>query len=250
MPRPHRRRPLASAAGALVLIDGLIAGRSPGAVEAAADRLRIVVLAHMVSAAFPDADPRVVEGERRALAKRATRDRDERVDPVRAGRDATSFRRTGSSSRSPGSDDAPVGDRNARRRCAPVRRRRRTAQGAGRPDRGAGSCSTRDAGWTCTIAGSLDACPDYADRVATLAAEAGIGDRDHADGRAHRGRARPRLSAHRPRGGAIARGELRHGHRGCAAARHPGRRQPRGRDPADRRSPAQRSSCHRVSRAL
>ena len=31
--------------------------------------------------------------------------------------------------------------------------------------------------WTCTIAGSLDAHPDFADHVATLAADAGLGDR-------------------------------------------------------------------------
>ena len=53
--------------GALVLIDGFIATRSPEAVEDAADRLRMVVLAHMVSAAFPDADPEAVDGERRSL---------------------------------------------------------------------------------------------------------------------------------------------------------------------------------------
>ena len=59
-------------AGALVLVDGLVAGRSPAAIEAAADRLRIVVLAHMVSAAFPDADPR--DGGGRASSARAARD--------------------------------------------------------------------------------------------------------------------------------------------------------------------------------
>ena len=34
-----------------------------------------------------------------------------------------------------------------------------------------------DETWTCTIAGSLDTCPDYADRVAARADAAGIGDR-------------------------------------------------------------------------
>jgi glycosyltransferase involved in cell wall biosynthesis len=53
--------------GGLVLIDGLVAGLSADAVAAETGRLRIVVLAHMVSEAFPDADPSVVEGERRAL---------------------------------------------------------------------------------------------------------------------------------------------------------------------------------------
>ena len=53
--------------GALVLVDGLVAGRVARGGRGRGGRLRIVVLAHMVSAAFPDADPRAVEGERRAL---------------------------------------------------------------------------------------------------------------------------------------------------------------------------------------
>lgn len=53
--------------GGLVLIDGLVAGLSADAVTAETGRLRVVILAHMVSEAFPDAEPSVVEGERRAL---------------------------------------------------------------------------------------------------------------------------------------------------------------------------------------
>lgn len=53
--------------GGLVLIDGLVAGRVPDELESSATRLRIVVLAHMVSASFPGADPRAVEDECRAL---------------------------------------------------------------------------------------------------------------------------------------------------------------------------------------
>ena len=57
--------------GALVLLDGLVATSSPEAVEDAAGRLRIVVLAHMVEASFPDADPR----GRRAPERDPVRDR-------------------------------------------------------------------------------------------------------------------------------------------------------------------------------
>ena len=53
--------------GEIVLVDGLVAGRAPAAIEGSAVRLRIVVLAHMFSAAFPGADPGVIDGEQRAL---------------------------------------------------------------------------------------------------------------------------------------------------------------------------------------
>ncbi len=51
----------------LVLIDGLVAGRVPDELEREASRLRLVVLAHMVSASFPSADPRTIQDECRAL---------------------------------------------------------------------------------------------------------------------------------------------------------------------------------------
>jgi len=50
-----------------VLVDGLVAAWHPRAVERAASRARVVVLAHMVSSAFADADAAHVEGERRSL---------------------------------------------------------------------------------------------------------------------------------------------------------------------------------------
>ncbi|MRH30084.1 glycosyltransferase [Microbacterium sp. SYP-A9085] len=57
----------AAPAGALVLVDGLAAGWAADEVVAAARRLRIAVLAHMVVAAFPDAGPVAVAAERRVL---------------------------------------------------------------------------------------------------------------------------------------------------------------------------------------
>ncbi len=162
-------------AGALALVDGLIAGRSPGAVEAAADRLRIVVLAHMVSAAFPGADPQVVEGEHRALrsarlviaTSQWTRAELARRDVVPPDRVVVA---------NPGSADAPVATGTPAGGAL-------LCVGVVAPHKGqdvlieALALLDGDADWTCTIAGSLDACPDYADRVATLAAEADIGDR-------------------------------------------------------------------------
>ncbi|WP_019180722.1 glycosyltransferase family 4 protein [Microbacterium yannicii] len=55
--------------GDLVLVDGLIATRAPSSIEAAAGRLRIIVLAHMAAGAFDDSDPHAIDGERRALAR-------------------------------------------------------------------------------------------------------------------------------------------------------------------------------------
>jgi len=54
--------------GARVLVDGLVAGWAPAAVEDAAERVRLTLLAHMVTAAFPDATDAAIEAERRALA--------------------------------------------------------------------------------------------------------------------------------------------------------------------------------------
>ncbi|WP_349428486.1 glycosyltransferase family 4 protein [Microbacterium sp. LWS13-1.2] len=51
----------------LVLVDGLVAGWVPAALEEEASRLRLVMLAHMVVAAFPDATAAAVDAERRAL---------------------------------------------------------------------------------------------------------------------------------------------------------------------------------------
>ncbi len=120
----------------LVLIDGLVAGRSADAVVAESGRLRVVVLAHMVSEAFPDADPTAAEGERRALGAArlivATSDwtRTQLVSRGIAPADRIRVAR-------PGTDAAPTAARHSTRRCPALRGRRRTAQGSGRADRGA-----------------------------------------------------------------------------------------------------------------
>ena len=161
--------------GALVLVDGLVATGAPSAVEAAADRLRIVVLAHMVSAAFPDADPRDIDGERRSLrcARRViatsewTRSELARLRVVPSDRVDVA---------PPGSDHAPVAsgtETGGAFLCV----------GVVAPHKGqdllveALSTLSGSDDWTCTIAGSLDARPDFADRLAARVADTGLGDR-------------------------------------------------------------------------
>ncbi|WP_457100370.1 glycosyltransferase family 4 protein [Microbacterium sp. P5_E9] len=161
--------------GALVLIDGLVATGSPEAVESAAGRLRIVVLAHMVSAAFPDADPQGIDRERRALraahrviatsewTKRELVRRGlapaDRIDVATPGADAAVF--------SPGT---PSG-------------RALLCVGVVAPHKGqdtlveALAALAAQPEWTCTIAGSLDARPDFAERITARANEAGVAHR-------------------------------------------------------------------------
>lgn len=159
----------------LVLVDGLIASSAPAAVEAAADRLRIVVLAHMVSAAFPDADPRTVDGEQRSLrsARRV-------IATSEWTRSELARRRVVSAElvdvAPPGSDEAPVATGTATGGAF-------LCVGVVAPHKGQdlliealSTLSDRD-DWNCTIAGSLDARPEFADRLAALVAETGLADR-------------------------------------------------------------------------
>ncbi len=78
--------------GATVLVDGLVALRVTDEVVAAAGRLRIVVLAHMVAGAFPDATAATVSAERQGACRGSPGDRDEPVD--RGGARATRPRGT------------------------------------------------------------------------------------------------------------------------------------------------------------
>lgn len=54
--------------GSTVLVDGLVALWAPEELAAASTRMRIVMLSHMVAAAFPDATASTADAERRALA--------------------------------------------------------------------------------------------------------------------------------------------------------------------------------------
>lgn len=162
-------------AGALVLIDGLVAGWAPAAVEAAAQRLSVVVLAHMVRAAFPDADPREVEGERRALT--ASRriiatsawTRGELMDRERIPAAQITVAVPGTAE-APAAHGTPSGGALL---CV----------GVVAPHKGqdvlidALRMLEADLQWSCTIAGSLTAHPGYAGAVSERVADASLGGR-------------------------------------------------------------------------
>jgi len=160
---------------AVVLIDGLVATRWPAAVEADAHRLRFVVIAHMVSGAFADADSRTVQAERRML--RASRG----VIATSEWTRAELLKESGLPSGrvvvvTPGTEDAreatgtPTG-------CGLL------CVGVVAPHKGQDTLIEalarlgRDAPWTCTIAGSVAVHPSFADRVARLAVDNGLDDR-------------------------------------------------------------------------
>jgi glycosyltransferase involved in cell wall biosynthesis len=60
------------AADGIALIDGLVAGWAPRAIEVAAARIPVVIIAHMISAAFPGAVAGIVDSESRALRAAST----------------------------------------------------------------------------------------------------------------------------------------------------------------------------------
>lgn len=161
--------------GGVVVVDGLVAGRAPAAIEGSAARLRIVVLAHMVSSAFLGADPQVIDGEHRALCAAAA------VIVT-----------------SPWTRSELVG-----RELIPLERITVATPGADRAEAGAG---TRGGGallcvgvvaahkgqdilidalaglrarqsWRCTIVGSSAIDPAFAGRLAARAEDLGIADR-------------------------------------------------------------------------
>lgn len=178
--RPVRSDAAAEAAlsrlpdGALVLIDGLVATRAAAAVAAAEERLRIVVLAHMVAASFADADRCAVEAERRALrsARRVIATSEwTRSELVRAG---IAPERVVVAT--PGSDEATAADGTPAGVAL-------LCVGVVAPHKGqdvlieALAALGTKTDWTCTFAGSLAAYPDYAEHVAALAERAGLRDR-------------------------------------------------------------------------
>ncbi|MEZ3161233.1 glycosyltransferase family 4 protein [Microbacterium sp. BWT-B31] len=162
-------------AQALVLVDGLVAGAVPAVVEREAQRLRIVVLAHMVSAAFPGADPRSVEGERRALrAARSVITTSEWTRAELTGREGLPPERVAVAL--PGTAAAPVTSGTATGGallCVGV-----VAAHKGQ-DVLVDALRMLDPHprWRCTIAGSLAASPAFADRVARSVVDAGLADR-------------------------------------------------------------------------
>ena len=160
---------------ALVLIDGLVARRWPEAAEDVAERLRLVVIAHMVSDSFPDADPRAMDAEGRAL--RAARG----VIATSAWTRSEIVRRWGLPPHrvdvaTPGTEDAEAATGTSTGGAL-------LCVGVIAPHKGQDTLVEalvmlgHDAPWTCTIAGSKAADPEFAGRVARLADAGGLGDR-------------------------------------------------------------------------
>ncbi|WP_214467748.1 glycosyltransferase family 4 protein [Microbacterium flavescens] len=161
--------------GGLVLLDGLVAIGAPEAVEAAARRVSLVTLVHMVADAFPDADPRTVEGEGRALPHA------QRVIATSAWvRDELVQRCLSSPERivvaTPGADAAATAEGTSTGGSL-------LCVGVVAPHKGqdtliealAGLAS--DPSWSCTIAGSVSSDRGFAERLETDAARAGLSER-------------------------------------------------------------------------
>lgn len=152
--------------GALLLVDGLVAARAADELEAVADRLRVVVLAHMVVAAFADATAAEIEAERRALASA-------RRIVVTSSWTAAELVRRGLADADritvavPGVAPGPVarhaGDRALL--CVGV-----VARHKGQDTLLAALARLCDRDWGCVLAGSPDASPAFAARIARRAA--------------------------------------------------------------------------------
>jgi glycosyltransferase involved in cell wall biosynthesis len=161
--------------GGLVLVDGLAAIRAPSSIEAAAGRVRVVVLAHMAAAAFDGADPRAVDGERRALPQAdriiATSEwlRDELL-----GRGLAAAERVVVAT--PGADEAALAmgsSTGGSLLCVGV-----VAPHKGQDTLVAALAQLgKGPTWTCTFAGSTSTDPSFATVIATEAAAAGLARR-------------------------------------------------------------------------
>ena len=152
-------------AGGIALVDGLIAGWVPDAIEAAAARIPVVVIAHMISAAFPGAHADIVTSESRALraaSKVIATSEWTAGELVRRG--------------------MTVGDRitvasPGTREATPLRgadHRALLCVGAIVPHKGqdlllAALERVADRDWYCTLVGSRTADPDFATHIGSLA---------------------------------------------------------------------------------
>ena len=153
--------------GGTVLLDGLVAAWAPEAVAASVSA-RVVVLAHMVRAAFDDADPASVDRERRALGSADLVIATSRWTAAElVARRIVDERRVAVAM--PGATEGPP---------ALGRADRLLCVGAIAPHKGQDLLldalgRLRHLEWTCTFAGSGAADPRFADRIAETAAEFG-----------------------------------------------------------------------------
>ncbi|WP_106814786.1 glycosyltransferase family 4 protein [Microbacterium timonense] len=156
----------------LVLIDGLVAGWAPAAVEAAASRMTVVLLAHMVAAAFPDVTDAAAEAERRAVraahrlivtgrwtAEELVRRRLTDADRITVAAPGVHLPPEPAAPRDPSA-----------LLCVGV-----VAPHKGQDTLLAALAALGDQPWTCTIVGSTQAYPEYA--AAVRHAAAALGDR-------------------------------------------------------------------------
>ena len=163
----------------ILLIDGLVAGWAPDAVEAAASRVPVVIIAHMISAAFPGAIEDVVNSETRALRSASrviatsewTAGELVRMGLVTDDRVAVAL---------PGSREAT--------RLFGADHRSLLCVGAFAPHKGqdvliAALGLLGDHTWSCTLVGSQAVDPDYAARI--TAAASGFGGRIRMPGVLH-----------------------------------------------------------------
>lgn len=164
---------------AAVLVDGLVAVRSPDALAASArwgtreGEPRIAVLAHMVVAAFECADGADLEAERRALAHAdlvvttSAWARDELVRRGLVPAERVAVAR-------PGADGAPGEARTTDGTSL-------LCVGVVAPHKGQDllveALASAPGAWRCTVAGSVAVDPGFAQRVAARAEAAGISDR-------------------------------------------------------------------------
>jgi glycosyltransferase involved in cell wall biosynthesis len=131
-----------------------------------------VVLAHMVAAGFPDADERTVDGERRALrSARRVIATSEWTRSELARRQVVPVELVDVAP--PGSDEAPLATGTATGRAL-------LCIGVVAPQKGQdllveALSRLGDAGeWSCTMAGSLEFDPEYAERLSARVADAGL----------------------------------------------------------------------------
>jgi glycosyltransferase involved in cell wall biosynthesis len=158
--------------GALAVVDGLVAVRESAQFSAAAERLRLVALVHMLVTAFADPENDMVDGERRVLPRAL------HVVATSAWlRDEIVTRRLVAPERitvaTPGSDAAPLTRGSAEGSsllCVGVVASHKgqdtliEALGSLEPDRP----------WTCTFVGSTAIEPGFAARVSAKAADTGL----------------------------------------------------------------------------
>jgi glycosyltransferase involved in cell wall biosynthesis len=154
--------------GGTVLVDGLVAAWNPDAIEQAAARSRLVVLAHMIVDTFSGADAARADRERQALGHAA-------AVIATSNWTASELVRRGTVDESrvtvavPGSVAGPI----ARGEAGELLCVGAVAAHKGQDILLSALGALRGLDWTCTIVGSRDTDPEFAGRVASTAATFG-----------------------------------------------------------------------------